>query len=148
VTVRGWDPNTKQKISYTARPGDLPEAKGQGSNGPKVAEERLANRQDFVVDQPVTSTQEARDLAISHLRERAYQFLTGSGSVIGLPDMRPGDHVELRGLGQRFSGTRDQPIQYYIKKVTHSIGGNGYLSQFEVRSTADGGTRSGKERSA
>ena len=141
VTVRGWDPATKQRISYTATPKDLPQTKGVGGNGPQAARERLANRQDFVVDQPVTSTQEARDLAISHLRERAYQFLTGNGSVIGLPDMRPGDLVELRGLGQRFSGTSAQPIQYYLKKVTHTLGGGGYQTQFEVRSTADGGTR-------
>lgn len=143
VTVRGWDPVAKERISYTATPSDLPETQGRGANGPQAARQRLANRQDFVVDQPVSSTQEARDLAISHLRERAYQFLTGNGSVIGLPDMRPGDQVELRGLGQRFSGTSDAPLRYYVKKVTHSIGGSGYQTQFEVRSTADGGTRGG-----
>ena len=143
VTVTGWDPARKQKVTYKATQKDLPEAKSSGTNGPKAAGERLADRQDFVVDQPVLSAQEARDLAISQLRERAYQFLTGSGRVIGLPDMRPGDLVELRGLGQRFSGPPNKPIQYYIKKVTHTIGGSGYQSQFEVRSTADGGTRGG-----
>ena len=143
VTVRGWDPTNKTEIRYTAKPSDLPETQGKGANGPKAAKEKLADRQDFVVDQPVTSTQEARDLAISHLRERAYQFVTGNGSVIGLPDMRPGDRVELRGLGQRFSGTSDQPIKYSVTKVTHTIGGSGYLSQFEVSSATDGGTRSG-----
>ena len=146
VTVSGWDPTTKKRISYTATPNDLPGTGGGGTNGPKAAQERLANRQDFVVDQPVISAQEARDLAISQLRERAYQFLAGSGQVIGLPDMRPGDLVELRGLGQRFSGARDKPIQYYVKKVTHALGGSGYLTQFEVRSTADGGAKSGGEQ--
>ncbi|MDQ1728139.1 MAG: uncharacterized protein QOD33_264 [Pyrinomonadaceae bacterium] len=141
VTVRGWDPATKQSISYTATPRDLPETRSQGANGPQTAKDRLADRQDFVVDHPVGSAQEARDLAISHLRERAYQFLTGTGRVIGLPDMRPGDVVELHGLGQRFSGTSDKYIQYAVKKVTHTLGGSGYQTQFEVRSTADGGTR-------
>lgn len=147
VTVRGWDPASKRSISYTARPSDLPEVNSRGANGPQVARERLADRQDFVVDQPVSSAQEARDLAISHLRERAYQFLTGTGRVIGLPDMRPGDVVELHGLGQRFSGTSDNPIQYAVKKVTHTLGGSGYQTQFEVRSTADGGTREGETAS-
>lgn len=142
VTVRGWDPAAKKQISYTAKPSDLPQS-GGGTNGAKAAEKLLANRQDIVVDQPVITPQEARDLAISQLRERAYQFLTGNGQVIGLPDMRPGDLIELHGLGQRFSGTREKPIQYYVKKVTHSIGGSGYQTQFEVRSTTDGGTRSG-----
>ena len=142
VTVRGWDPAAKQSISYTATPRDLPENPSQGSNGPQTARDRLADRQDFVVDQPVANAQEARDLAISHLRERAYGFLTGTGRVIGLPDMRPGDLVELRGLGQRFSGTSSKPIPYAVKKVTHTLGSSGYQTQFEVRSTADGGTRS------
>jgi phage protein D len=146
VTVSGWDPTTKKRISYTATQNDLPGIGGGGTNGPKAAQERLANRQDFVVDQPVISAQEARDLAISQLRERAYQFLAGSGQAIGLPEMRPGDLVELRGLGKRFSGARDKPINYYVKKVTHALGGSGYRTQFEVRSTADGGAKSGGEQ--
>lgn len=141
VTVQGWDPATKQKISYKATAKDLPETKGAGTNGPKAAEDRLAKREDIVVDQPVRSVEEAKNLAISQLRERAYQFLTGTGRVIGLPDMRPGDLVELHGLGVRFSGTSDKPLQYYVKKVTHTLGNSGYQTQFEVRSTADGGTK-------
>lgn len=141
VTVRGWDPITKQKITYTTTDSDLPNTAGNGTNGPAAAKDKLANRQDFVVDQPVISDQEARDLAVSLLRERAYQFLTGSGQAIGLSAMRPGDLVELLGLGQRFSGTREQPLQYYIQKATHTLGNSGYLTQFEVRSTKDGGTK-------
>ena len=76
---------------------------------------------------PSLSEQEARELAISLLRERAYEFITGSGEVIGLPDLRPGDNLELDGLGRRFSGT------YYVKKVEHTIGGSGFTSRFEVR---------------
>ena len=93
VTVQGWDPATKSKISYKATAKDLPETKGAGTNGPKAVEDRLAKREDIVVDQPVSSVQEAKELAISQLRERAYGFLTGTGKVIGLPDMRPGDIV-------------------------------------------------------
>lgn len=141
VTVQAWDPRTKARIFYKATARDLPETKGAGTNGAQAAEERLAKREDIVVDQPVSSTQEAKDLAISQLRERAYQFLTGSGRVIGLPDMRPGDVIELHGLGVRFSGPPGKPLHYYVKKVTHTLGGNGYQTQFEVRSTADGGTR-------
>ena len=141
VTVRGWDPTTKQPISYKATADDLPVTNSPGTNGPKAAEDRLAEREDIVVDQPVTSMQEAKDLAISQLRERAYKFLTGKGQVIGLPDMRPGDLVELHGLGVRFSGTKDKRLEYYVTKVTHKIGNSGYQTEFQVRSTADGGTK-------
>ena len=86
-----------------------------------------------MVDSPVTSAQEASELAISLLRERAYEFITGSGQVIGVPELRPGYNVRLSGLGQRFT------VDYYVKKVEHTLGSSGYTTNFEVRSTYDGG---------
>jgi phage protein D len=137
VTVRGWDPRTKQPITYTAGPDDLPKAAGGGGgdSGPEVAGKRLGDKQDIIVDQPVSTIEEARELAMSRMRERAYDYLTGSGQTIGLPDLRPGDNVELVGLGKRFSGS------YYVTKVEHTLGASGYLTQFDVRRCADGGTQ-------
>jgi phage protein D len=135
VTVKGWDPNTKSIIKYTAGPGDLPTSSGS-DNGPSAIQTRFEDREDIVVDQPVTSQQEAQALATALLRERAYNYITASGQVIGLPDLRPGDNIEVKGVGQRFSG------QYYVTKVEHSIGSSGYLSSFEVRNYSDGGTKS------
>ena len=134
VTVKGWDPSTKSVIKYTAGPSDLPTS-GGGENGPSTIQTRLRDREDIVVDQPVTSQQEARDLARALLRERAYSYITGNGQVIGLPDLRPGDNVELQGLGKRFSG------QYYVTKVEHTLGSSGYLTSFDVRNYVDGGTK-------
>ena len=133
VTVRGWDPRIKKPILYTAGPQDLPQVSTGGMSGPQVAQQRLNGKGDLVVDQPVISAQEARDLAISLLRERAYEFITGSGQVIGLPDLRPGDNVELQGVGTRFSGT------YYVEKVAHALGSSGYQTNFDVRKPFDGG---------
>ena len=83
----------------------------------------------------MTSQEEAKKLAISLLAERAYEFITGSGQVIGLPDLRPGDNVFLKNLGKRFSG------EYYVKKVEHSLGNNGYTTNFDVRRVYDGETK-------
>ena len=136
MTVRGWNERTKQAISYKATQSDLPGGgkSGGGTSGPKAAAQNMQNRQEVVVDAPVASEQEARDLAISLLRERAYEFIKGTGQVIGVPDLRPGRNVELQGLGTRFSGT------YYLKKVEHNLTSNGYLTTFEVRRVFDGGT--------
>jgi uncharacterized protein len=133
VTVRGWDPANKALISYTASRQDLPGAARGGKSGPAVAEEKLGAKQEVVVDSPVTSQQEARDLAIQLLRERAYEFITGTGQVIGLPDLRPGSNLDIVGLGERFDGT------YYLKKVVHTLGGRGFHTDFEVRKVYDQG---------
>lgn len=134
VTVRGWDPRTRQPIHFTATKDDLPGLPSGGASGPGVAAATMNNRQDIVVDRPVASTEEARYLAISLLRERANLFKTGSGQAIGLPDLRPGDNVELRGLGERFSGA------YELTRVVHALGSAGFTTSFEVQHPFAGGT--------
>jgi phage protein D len=131
VTVRGWSAEQKDVFSYTADKKDLPGG-GSGTNGPQAAGENLNDKQEVVVDAPVTSQKEAQDLATSLLTERAYQFITGTGQVIGIPDLRPGDNLDLQGLGTRFSG------EYYVKKVEHRLGNNGYMTQFDVRRLYEG----------
>ena len=136
VTVRGWDPSTKQAIVYTASPDDTDGVAGSGdATGPATAG-RLAGpgsgRQEAVVDAPVASEAEARELAEALLAERAYEFLTGTGKTIGLPDLRPGQNVEIDGVGLRFGGT------YFVTKVLHTLDANGFLTQFDARKTFEG----------
>ncbi|MFO1119702.1 MAG: hypothetical protein U1E38_06195 [Rhodospirillales bacterium] len=133
LTVRGWNDRTKQAISYTASASDLPGASTGGTSGPAAAQDRLRGRQEMVVDFPVSTEQEARELAISLLRERAYEFITGSGEILGFPDLRPGDNIDLLGLGRRFGGT------YYVRKVGHRLGSGGFFTTFDVRRVFDGG---------
>jgi uncharacterized protein len=131
--VRGWDPRAKKAIVGVATKSDLPSTPRGGASGPELASSKLGDKQEVVVDAPVDSQQEADALAQSLLREKAYDYITGTGQCIGLPDLRPGDNVELTGLGSRFSGT------YYVKKVEHSLGSSGYHTQFDVRKVYDGG---------
>jgi phage protein D len=136
VTVRGWDPRTKQAITATSTPEDLPRTTGggDGQSGPAAADSALQGRQDVVVDAPVASEEEARELAKSLLRERAYEFITATGRIAGLPELRPGDNLEIYGLGQRFSGS------YFVKRVEHSLSASGFFTDFTVRRIFDGGT--------
>jgi phage protein D len=136
VTVRGWDPRTKQAITFTATAEHLPPStgSGDGQSGPAAADSALQGRQDVVVDAPVASDEEARELAVSLLRERAYEFITATGRIAGLPELRPGDNLEIYGLGQRFSGS------YFVKRVEHSLSASGFFTDFTVRRIFDGGT--------
>jgi phage protein D len=134
VTVRGYLPETKETISYTATESDLPAVNGSTS-GPQAAGQvsnRPNGKEDFIVDSSVISQEEARRLAISHLSDRAYEYNKGSGRVIGQALMRPGDNVDLTGLGPRFNG------RYYVEKADHTISGAGYLTQFNVKRPKEG----------
>ncbi|MEU3632575.1 MULTISPECIES: phage late control D family protein [Streptomyces] len=129
VTVRGWDPRAKAPIAYTATAENLPAGQNAagGPSGPQVAEATLQGRQDVVVDAPVGSDEEARELAVSLLRERAYEFITATGKVAGLPELRPGDNLEVHGVGRRFSG------MYFVKRVEHTLNTGGFFTQFTAR---------------
>ena len=123
VTVRGWDPAAKKPIVYTARSTDLPSSAGGARSGPAAADAQTA---EVVVDSPVLTLEEARRLAVSRLMERANAFTTGTAQVIGQPDLRPGDNVDIAAVGPRFAG------RYQIKKVTHTLGSAGFSTALEL----------------
>lgn len=125
VTVRGWNPETKQAISAEATEADLPGARG-AKTGPAAAQKDFGNK-EVVVDAAIGTEEEARALAISLLRDRAYQFVTGEGQMIGLPNLRPGHNLEIRNVGAQFTGT------YYVTGCEHTIGERGYTTTFKVR---------------
>jgi phage protein D len=130
VTVRGWDPKTKKKITQTATRDNTPGVPEiDNTNGPEAAEAMGGTKEakhEVIVDRPVASEEEALKVAQTILSERAYRFLTGHGKVIGLPDLRPGTNVEIGGVGRRFSGT------YFVTKVTHTLNQQGFLTEFDV----------------
>jgi phage protein D/phage baseplate assembly protein gpV len=54
----------------------------------------------------------------------------GSGNCVGMPDLRAGDMIEVRGIGKRFSG------KYRLSRVTHVVDEGGYRTSFEVTQKA------------
>jgi phage protein D len=129
VVVRGLDPLTRDPIEAQA---DMdPPTIGPPAIEDRVIGTRLAYvfgaRGLTVVDRPVASADEASSLASALYIERAQQFVTGTGTTVGMPELAAGSVVELRGLG-RFSG------HYFVNRCTHTFGPNGFLTTFAVRS--------------
>ncbi len=131
VTVRGWNSRTKEKFQYKATKKDLPKTGGKGKTGPERVEKQLTAKDDIVVDRPVQSQQEAKNLAIQMLTETANQYLKGSGEAMGDPRILPGVNLELTGLGSRFDGV------YYVTKTDHVFGAAGYTTSFDVERLTD-----------
>ena len=134
VTVRGWDPTTKKAIvadrddattrrASAARPTTTRPGRGQGAR-------RARRREDVVVDAPGRQPTRRRWRSPRRCWPSAPTSSSpANGKVIGLPDLRPGDNVEIHGVGKRFSGT------YYVTKVTHTLNAAGYLTEFDARRT-------------
>jgi uncharacterized protein len=127
VRVQAWDQEQKRKIEYTARRSQL-KTRGVGSRGGQPQIERaFGKRQEVLAHGRVLSKREAQRLATERLELIAKNLLTGSGSVVGLPDLRAGTVIRLEGLGDRFSG------RYFVTATTHTIGDGGYTTSFECR---------------
>ena len=127
VTVRGWDNVRKEPIEVTVERGRL-RTKGVGpEGGQREIEQSFAEREEIIVNRPINSRQEAETLARRTLENIAKDMVKGSGSVVGLPDLRAGCVVHISGLGKRFSG------RYFVTATTHTIGDGGYTTRFECR---------------
>ena len=99
VTVRGWDAVKKEKIEQTAKRSDIA-IKGVGPKGNQAAIEQSFNqRKEIVATKPIESVAEAKTLAVRTLEENAKDMVKGSGSTVGLPDLRAGSVVQIDGLG-------------------------------------------------
>jgi hypothetical protein len=107
VTVRHWDPAEKEEIVGVAEADD----RGPGRT---------------VVRLPVRSRAEAERLAAATLDEIRAGRVGGTVETVGIPEIRAGETVRLRGFGERFSG------DYHVDQATHRIGAAGYSTSFEV----------------
>jgi phage protein D len=125
LTVRGWNPQTKKPIKVTVKRNEI-----KGIVTPSdlnVTEPDLTKKVEIVIDRPIQNEAEAKLLATNRLRQIGEVLVEAKGKTIGVPDLRAGSKVEIKGLGTRFSGT------YLITGTTHSIGDGGYTTEFTGR---------------
>jgi phage protein D len=124
VTVRGWNRRKRKAIVGRAKWGDP---------GLKINRDRQAvalaikGKHEVITDRPVHSVKEAKALARDILRNQLKDMVKASGSTVGLPDLRAGRKVHIKGLGDRFSG------EYFVTQSTHTIGSSGYQTTFSAR---------------
>jgi phage protein D len=127
VTVRGWDVRQAEAFQVSVTRDDLPTRGLPRQEDMQAVDSALSGSEIVIADQPVTSRQEAEQLARDHLQRLANDLVTGSGSTVGLPELRAGRPVYICGLGKRYSG------RFVINTTTHSISDGGYTTTFEAR---------------
>lgn len=86
----------------------------------------------------VSSTAEARDIAIAELRARAANFISGQGVVVGDPRIRIGQthKMTLKALNypeSRNSFGRQFTGYYLLTGVKHSFSSEGFITSFDVQ---------------
>jgi phage protein D len=122
VTVRGWDRQTQKPIVVKVGQDD-PQVKKLNSNLASL----VPDRQEQTVDLPVFTAAEAKQKALAIMLDRSKEIVTAHGKTVGLPKLRAGTLINIQGIGARLSGT------YFVTKTTHTLGENGYITEFDCR---------------
>jgi phage protein D len=123
VIIRGWDPKAKKEIVGKAQSTK----NGEGQSGGELMAKLYGKIEKIVTDKPVFSKQEANNLAQSILNRQSVSLLRGNAECVGLPEIKAGNTVILKGLGKKFSQ------KYFIERSTHNISSSGYRTTFSVR---------------
>jgi uncharacterized protein involved in type VI secretion and phage assembly len=79
---------------------------------------------DYEVDQPISTQEQADEIAAAKLESRMRSFITAEAEASGDPKIKPGVFVEISAVGDRFNG------KYLVTGVTHrytAAGGYGCL---------------------
>ncbi len=127
VVVKGWNPETKQEVVGVASSGDEINVETSGEKGTKIVLESLKVPVVHEIRASVETQEEADEFARSILNELSLKYFKGTCTTVGLPDIKPGIVLKFQGLGEKFSR------KYYVEKVVHKFGDNGFTTKFEVR---------------
>ena len=128
TVVRGWDPDQKKAIvaECTSADQSFDGTKGFERTGKALYGSSSAGRVYQVVNQPVSSQDEADAIAKGIFERLAMDFVTGTVETLGSPMVEPGSLIELKGFGTRFSG------KYLVTGVVHTITRRGMRSEIAV----------------
>ena len=113
VTVKGWNPETKELITGEAQAQNSP----LGSENAVSACGSMGNEDTFTVDHPIWSKEEADALAKARLRDLNLNFITGEAEMAGDPKVQLGKTIEIQANAS--SGSDPFNGNYYVAGVTH-----------------------------
>jgi phage protein D len=128
VTVRGWDPATRQEIVGHAKKGQGTPQIGEKQSGGELTQGAFhVEAQSQGVIRPVRSQAEADALAQALANQRASHFIEAEGTCGGNPAVIAGSSVQVSAVGDRFGGT------YFITSATHVYASHsGYVTHFSI----------------
>ncbi len=115
VTVKGWNPETKELIS-----GDASVSGSQlGSQTSVAGAGKLGDEETFTVDHPIWSKEEAVALAKARLQDLSLTYITGEAEVKGDGMFQIGKLVAI--TANSGSTAAEDPFngKYYLMGVTH-----------------------------
>lgn len=133
VEVHSWDYSQNKLIKETAKTEQLVTDTGNGKGSKtSTAFKKVNNPILYVVDQPVETAAEAKQMAQALCNELGGEFVCADAKAEGNPKIRPGRVVELKEMGKRYSG------KYYVTETCHFYSSRVYKTDFKIRGLREG----------
>lgn len=129
IEVKGWDIKKKNEITATATSGSETTTMGGQESGYQLSQNSFDESPVAIINEAVVDATDAENISKARYNAILKEFINGEGTCGGNPDIRAGSTLDIRGIGDRFSGT------YYVIAATHSIDQQGYITTFKVRRT-------------
>ncbi|HEY9245245.1 MAG TPA: hypothetical protein VIO11_00210, partial [Candidatus Methanoperedens sp.] len=129
VELRGWDIKRKKEITSTVSKGSERTKMAGKESGFEMTENVFNTSTVAIVDNMIMDPDDAQNIAAARYNLMLKEFITGHGKCTGKPDIRAGKTMQIKGLGERLSGT------YYVVSTVHSIKKGVYNTSFKVRRT-------------
>lgn len=99
---------------------------GQGGSIDKVTNIISKKVARLFIIHSVTSNDDAKKMAEAKLADLSYSLIKARLGCVGVPELMPGNGIELTGFGAGFDKT------YYISKASHIINDDGYITECEL----------------
>lgn len=125
-----------EKVSYDADKAEVVNDLHKAPNG-KDPVDAVKARNEFFNARPAVNpisvkvenldTERARRAAVAAMRKGIRAFLTAELSTLGLTTIRPGIHVDLKGLYAPFDGV------WYVTQTVHTLNASGYITKVSLR---------------
>ena len=119
VTVKGWNPETKELITGEAEAQDSP----LGSENAVAGSGDFGKEETFTVDHPIWSKEEADALAKARLTDLALTYMTGEAEAVGDPSFELGKSVKITVNMEDDSDVFNG--KYYVMGLTHRVTAGG-----------------------
>lgn len=127
IKVLGWDVKQKRVISAQASPNGAMNQGSFGKTGGAAAQSAFGSGAESVlVNQPLSSQDEAQALANGLANDLSSEFIQAEGVCLGNPGVKAGYVIKITGIGKRFSG------KYFVTSATHTLGTQGYETHFSI----------------
>ena len=126
VTVKGWNPETKELITGEASA----QSSKLGNEKAASAASKLAAEESFTVDHPIWSKEEADAIAKAKLTDMALTYVTGEVEVTGATTVDLGKVVGIEANSDSNKSSDPFNGNYYIMGITH---------RYQASKSSDGG---------